>query len=351
MRRALNISALSLCLSASSLGCSDDGLAVLWEGEHVVFAAERPEQVCVGTREYLDRRAGEMLDRLGSDPLRIEYFLMDDVSEYCTLGSVVSGCAEAGVVYSESVPHLHEIVHARSGDHLPLVLEEGLATYLGDPYPIEKMAPRERLVELLTDSPNGIDTVADYGRAAHFVAFISETFGRQSLLELDLELARDSTPQQLDSAFQTVLGLDVDAVLDAYAEYPECMGIIDNGIACSEPAVLPGFPSTTHERLVDCTSSDGVGPHHSGMVFVEDVMELPPAIDTTRTVSITGDGAKKGGFVLLRRCGPCPENGVGTIKAGPTFIPEEQLPAGRYLVRFYLPIEESPAVVGVRIDG
>jgi hypothetical protein len=59
----------------------------------------------------------------------------------------------------------------------------------------------------------------------------------------------------------------------------------------------------------------------------------------------------KGGFVLLRRCGPCSENGVFTIKSGSGFVSEETLPAGRYVVRYYLPIEASPASVGVRING
>ncbi len=84
-------------------------------GEHVAFASERPDEVCAGTREYLDRRAGEMLERLGSESTRIEYYLLDDVDPYCPLDDLAYACGHEGVVYSETVPLLHEIVHARSG--------------------------------------------------------------------------------------------------------------------------------------------------------------------------------------------------------------------------------------------
>jgi hypothetical protein len=343
-------SALLLYLVSPTLGCPSDELpAVQWEGEHVIFAAEHPDQVCAGTREYLDRRVGEMLDRLGSDPLEIEYYLLDDVAEYCTLGSEVSGCGEAGLVYSEMVPHLHEIVHARSGDLMPQVLEEGLATHFGDPYPFTGMAPRERMIELLTSDINGLTTLSDYGRAAHFVTFISERFGWESLLELDAELSAESTSDEVDAAFRAILGLGIDGLLDAYEEFPECTGIVDTSIACTSPAVPPDFLSTTYARLVDCASAEGIGPHE-GMAFMEEVIELAPPIDGSRIVVGVGEGMAKGGFVLLRRCGPCSENGVGTVTEGLAFVSEADLPAGRYVARYYLPLEAGPAVVGVRIS-
>lgn len=351
MSRLPQWTVLLLGLVAVSLGCSSDLPEPQWKGEHVVFAAEHPEQVCGGTREYLDRRAGEVLERLGSDPLEIEYYLLDDVDDYCALGPEVLGCGQDGVVFSKTVPHLHEIVHARSGNLMPPVLEEGLATYLGDPYPIEGMAPRERLTELLTSDADRLTSVPEYGRAAHFIAFLSESFGWDSILELDAHLAAKSTAEQVDAAFQAVFGLDVHAVLDAYEEFPECTGIVDTSIACSSSPVASDPFSTSYERVLDCGSSDGVGPH-LGMVFVEDVIELGPAIDNTRLITTTGGGIAQGGFALVRRCGPCPENGVVKVAGtGLTFVPAEDFPPGRYLVRLYLPAEATPAAVGVRIDG
>lgn len=319
-------------------------------GDHVVFAAEHPEEVCAGTREYLDRRAGEMLERLGSAPIQIEYYLVDDVSEYCP--SMAYGCGLDGVVYAETVPLLHEIVHARSGAFMPPALEEGLASYFGDPFPLSEMASRERLAELLS-SGETLTSGAEYARAGHFVAFLVETFGWETMLELDRKLGRKSSPTQLDAAFQSVFGVDVGGVLDAYHDFPECWGSIDTTLACASPPASTNEPFfvTTFERVVDCESLDGVGPHY-GMVFVEAVIEVPPSIDGGRIVSVTGDGAAKGGFAVMRRCGPCSENGVMRTRGdGSYLVSEEELPAGRYVVRLYLPLVASPATLGVLING
>lgn len=344
-------SELLLILMCSVVGCPSNDLPdVEWVGEHVAFAPEHPEQVCAGTREYLDRRAGEMLERLGSDPIQIEYYLLDDVDEYCPLDSIAYACGLEGVVYSETVPLLHEIVHARSGALMPPTLEEGLATYFGDPFPLDEMVPRERLVELLTSNET-LTSSAEYARAGHFVAFLVETFGWESMLKLDDELGRESSPAQLDGAFQSAFGLDVAGALEAYGNFPECTGSVDTSLACVSPPISADPFVATFEQVIDCGSTDGVGPHY-GMVFVEGVIEVGPSITGSRFLSATGDGAANGGFALIRRCGPCSENGVMRTKGtGVYFVPEDDLPAGRYIVRLYLPIDAAPANLGVRING
>jgi hypothetical protein len=342
-------SAVLLGLVCSAVGCQSDDLPdVQWVGEHVIFAPEHPEQVCAGTREYLDRRAGEMLERLGSEPIQIEYYLLDDVSERCSSAAV--GCAFPGVIYSETVPLMHEIVHARSGDGMPHVLEEGLATYFGDPFPLYLMDSRERLVELL-ESNEKLSNAAEYTRAAHFVAFLVETFGWESLLALDGELGQNSSPAQLDAAFQAVFELDVSDVLEAYEAFPECAGAVDTSLACASAPVSTDPFVASFEQIVDCASADGIGPDY-GMVFVEGVIEVGPSIDGGRIVSATGDGAAKGGFAVIRRCGLCFENGVMRINGdGGHLVSEDDLPAGRYVVRLYLPIDATPDTLGVRING
>jgi hypothetical protein len=333
------------------MGCpSDDLPEVQWVGEHVAFAPEHPEEVCAGTREYLDRRAGEMLERLGSEPSQIEYYLVDDVDEHCSTSFVAAGCAKPGVVYSMMVPLLHEIVHARSGNGMPSVLEEGLATYFGDPFPLYEMASRERLADLLASNEN-LTSNAEYARASHFVAFLTETFGWESVLELDDELSGESSPAQTDAAFQSVFDVDVAGALEAYEDYPECWGSVDTSLACVTPPVSTDPFVATFERVIDCESADGVGPHY-GMVFVEGVIDVGPSVTGSRILSTTGDGATKGGFVLIRRCGPCSENGVMRAKGnGSAFVPEDDLPSGRYVVRLYLPVDAAAATLGVRING
>jgi hypothetical protein len=331
------------------LGCSELP-EPQWEGEYVVLAAEEPERVCAGTVEYMDRRAGELFEKLGSDPVQVEFYLLNDIGDYCGHDDGVFACAHGSRVYSKRVPAMHEFVHTRSGGVLPPALEEGLATYLGDPYPINGVAPRERMAELLTQGID-LETGGDYGRAAHFMTFLDEQFGWDTLLVLDAMLGRESTVSQIDAAFLAAFDLDIQAVLALYEDYPECTGTVDVSLACAGSAAPPGFPSAVWEHQVDCGATDAIGPENN-MVFVEQVIELGPVFDGTRSVGVTGDGAEHGGFVLLRRCGPCLENGVGTIRGpGPFFVPEAVLPPGRYVARFYLPLTVAPATVGLRIDG
>lgn len=216
--------ALVACLFGAVLaGCSELP-EISWRGEHVEFAADHPELVCGGTLEYLDQRTGELLERFGSERTTVEYYWLDDISDICGDGAEIAGCVNEGVAYTRSVPLLHEVVHARSGELLPGVLEEGLADYIGDPYPLSEMASRERLIELLTSDLDGIDSEAEYARAAHFMAFLSERHGWEKVLQLDAVLSRDSRVGEVDAGFETVFGMGLDAILAEYDDYPDWHG-------------------------------------------------------------------------------------------------------------------------------
>lgn len=346
--RSLPTAALALWL----IGCSEPLPEPYWQGEIISFAAESPEQVCGGSLEYMDRRAGELFEKLGTAPVDIEYYLLDDVAGYCSR-DIASGCADGQTIYTTLVPHMHEIVHARAGEGLPLVLEEGLASYLGDPFPIDGLGPRESLIELLTEDGDArfLETSMDYERAAHFIAFLDERFGWEAVRQLDELLTRDSTAAQIDAAFSVAFDLDIAGVLALYEDYPDCWGYVDTSLTCAGPAEPPGFLESIWEYEVDC-DSDGIGLEND-RVFVERVIEMGPTITgASRHISLIGEGADLGGFVMLRHCAPCSKNGVLIIaKPGLYFIPEADLPDGRYVARFYLPAEVAPATVGLRAAG
>lgn len=216
--------ALVACLFGAVLASCSELPEISWRGEHVEFAADHPELVCGGTLEYLDQRTGALLERLGSEKTTIEYYWLDDISDICGDGAEIAGCVNEGVAYTRSVPLIHEVVHARSGELLPGVLEEGLADYIGDPYPLSEMASRERLIELLTSDLDGIDSEAEYARAAHFMAFLSERHGWEKVLQLDAVLSRDSRVGEVDAGFETVFGMGLDAILAEYDDYPDWHG-------------------------------------------------------------------------------------------------------------------------------
>jgi hypothetical protein len=318
-----------------------------WEGEHVRFGADNPEQVCGGTLEYLDHRAGQLKARFGATHTIDYYWLPDGVESLCP--QKVVGCAVGHEVFSTWVPHQHELVHTMSS--MPHVFEEGLATHWGDSRPLFSMAPREWLHEQFTD---GADDISDmdmheYARAAHFMAYLSETHGWESLVQLDASLRNRSKPDAVERAIFEVYGVSSSDLLAAYDEYPDCDGIIDVSFACEGEPVRLGFDQPKFERVVDCSSQMAMGPY-DGMVFVEELIELSPSIGGSRIILVAGDAVEKGGFALLRRCGPCSENGVFVLR-GLNFLNEEMLPADRYVVQFHLPIEAGPALFEVFING
>jgi hypothetical protein len=318
-----------------------------WEGEHVRFYADNPEQVCGGTLESLDRRAGQLKARMGATHMIDYYWLPEGVEPTCPKVDGIVGCAHGHEVYSELVPDQHELVHTMSS--MPPVLGEGLATHWGDPWPLYAMAPRERLYELLESTPDALSRMDEYARAAHFLAYLSETHGWESLVQLDAALHHRSKPKAIERAFLDVYGVSLDALLAAYEEYPDCYGNVDVSFACDGEPVPLAFGAVDFQREVDCSSQTAMGPY-DGMVFVEELIEIAPSIGGSRIVQVTGDGADKGGFAIIRRCGPCSENGVFKLY-GRYFLSEDELPAGRYVTQFYLPIESGPAWLGLYIGG
>ncbi len=318
-----------------------------WEGEHVRFGADNPEQVCGGTLEYLDHRAGQLKARFGATQTIDYYWLPDGVDRLCPGFDEVAGCVVDGEVFSEWVPHQHELVHTMSS--MPQVLEEGLATHWGDSRMLSSMAPREWLHEHLQGRINDISGHHEYARAAHFVAFLSETHGWESLVQLNNLLGDRSKPNAVERAIFDVYGVSSSELLAAYDEYPDCDGVVDVSFACEGEPVPFGHEQPVLERVVDCSSETAIGPY-AGMVFVEEIIELSPSIGGSRIIRVAGDAVEKGGFALIRRCAPCSENGVFVLR-GLYFLSEETLPADRYVMQFHLPADAGPAMFEVHING
>jgi hypothetical protein len=341
-RARIGVLLLPLLLS----GCSSPP-ELQWEGEHVRLGAEDPEAICGGTRAYLDRRAGELMDRFGTSHTIDYYWVPSGVDPFCPDNA--AGCVSDRSVYSLWIPHEHELAHAASTG-MPRALEEGLATHWGDSWPIYALAPRDQLYPLLLQQVE-ITQTDEYARVAHFLAYLSENYGWESLAELDRTLDEESSADDVNQAFIEVFGMSLDGAMMAYADYPDCRGIVDMSLACDKEPTVLGFLSVTMSREVDCAASDILGPFN-GMAFAEEVVEVTPAIDGNRMIRARGDGIDKGGRVVIRRCGPCSENGVLTlINSGLAFIDEDELPAGRYVVRFYAPAGDTPATFELLITG
>lgn len=312
------------------------------------FGADQPERVCGGTRDYLDARAGQLSERFGSDPRTIRYYFVDSASEYCGDAHDPVGCVSGRDVFSEWALLEHELVHAARDTHLPRALEEGLATHWGEPWPAlasDALVSRDRILEMLDSGK--IETLAEYGRMAHFVAFLAERDGWEVLVDLDERLELDSPREKLDAALVEVAGRDLEGLLEEYADYPECNGYVSMDLSCGGPAIVLGQTETVIERTVDCGDDTTLGPS-AGFVFTEEIVELAPTVDDYRTVLVEGDGIEAGGHVMMRACGPCGDAGVGLIETS-GLISTEMLPVGRYVLRFRVPEASSPATIRLTI--
>ena len=346
MRRSARLTILLSLI----LGCEEvERPEVIWKGKTIRYATDHPEELCGGTLEYLDRRATAMTDRLGGPDL-IDYYWVDDVSLFCPDWGDLLGCARGdnAEIYAEDAMLLHEVAHLRGSDSMTAVLEEGIAVHFGDPLPLEVLSPREDFIDELYLAPSRYQ--GGYSRAGHFAAFVSETYGWETLLEIDDALAPGATPAAVDAAFSSVVGVGLDDVLAIYADYPDCLNIVDNSIACT--AELEGeynFTEVAYERVVDCASATGLGPN-GGWAFAEGIIQLPEDIDGARIISMTGDGLTNGGVVFLARCGSCLEGGTLILRDPFSEVADEQLPPGRYLVRFYVPTDAGPVSIRLSIQ-
>ncbi len=343
---------LLLLASVFAFGCeqADERPGLLWTGETIRYAADDPEALCGATLEYLDNRASAMTARLGG-PDRIDYYWVNDADLFCPQETNILACADGkqSEIFAEDALLLHEVAHLRGGDGMPSILEEGVAVHFGDPLPLAALSPREEFLDELNLAPSLY--TGGYSRAGHFAAFVSETYGWESLLELDDALTPEATPAAIDAAFVAVLGSGLDDVVAAYADYPDCLNIVDNAIACAaEPEnELDDWGTVEYERIVDCASPTGLGPN-GGWAFVEGIVELPEDNDGTRLVVMTGDGHDYGGAVYLSRCGPCSEGGTLIVRDPVLGVPESELPAGRYLARLYAPADAGAVTIGVSIQ-
>lgn len=228
MIRKLN----SWILASASLVCACEQNVelpdIIWKGERIHYGIDRSEQLCGGTLEYLDQRAFAMQSKYGGKP--IKYYWVDDVTPFC--GPKYKGCATwarsepFGIIFAEDALMLHEVAHIRQNRTNIGALEEGIAVRFGDPTPLATLSPREEFIDELHAAP--VRFRGGYSRAGHFMAFLSETYGWETLLELDDVLADGGT---IDAAMRSIVGVGLDEVLAAYSDYPDCLNIVDNSIA------------------------------------------------------------------------------------------------------------------------
>lgn len=314
------------------------------------LAASDPDEVCGGTFEYLDSRVAGLQDVFGeASYASVDYYWVPDLwydQPWCR--EPASGCAVGNRVYSEYVPHDHELTHAIRRDGLPAVFEEGLAEMFGDLGWTSEPSPRENLRGMLESS--SIQGLADYARASHFVAFLVEQYGIDPFVTFAVLGDRDDEYSEVSRDFESAFGLTLEQALDAYDEFPDCnpAAWTDRRIPCANPGIplAPGIDIEVGLSLdLDCSSSDVLGPF-SNFMFTETTLEVEPMTPAIPVwLYLVGDLSPDTSALLVSCDTTCSNS---TVKWLDDELPGEylDLPPGRYVLRVFRPVDD-PGTVGL----
>jgi hypothetical protein len=315
---------------------------ITWTGERVRVGADRPEAICGGSLAELDRITDDLWTRFGADPGPLNYYWLDDLDGFCP--ALSTGCFRVDTrdLFTRSIPHRHELVHAR-GPLLPPLLEEGLATYLDGAYPLAALGPRERVAQMLAAPSTGPNTPEDYARARHFVGFVIETFGWPAILELDAVLSRNANAAALEAAFVAATGQTIAQLLALYDAYPDCYGWSEAPL-CESLTPIQLAPLGDLTRTIDCSDDATLGPASGWLAYTEVLVELSDPLAGLRQFEFTTTPANVGAFVFVRSCGGC-TSPTFTLREGGYTVPADEFPVGAYVLRFYAPIAAGPVEV------
>lgn len=334
-----------LLLFASSLGCTDEAAELdlpptelVFDGDQLRIHAAPGLTPCLGTGPAMEEMLGFLARETGlgplDDPIDLYWLEGDDVQEACGFSFEVRGCSlPSSEAITSALPEEHELVHAylqRQGTSFTRYsfLEEGLATVYGT----ERLLPEPKTT--LEDALSYAEALpaGHYPRAGHFVSFLIDAFGPQSVAEFVMK-SSSFTPATFASEFADHFGASLESVSDTYAMTPQrCTGAgWQRRVACDHPATAWTRPSTwTIDVGAGCSAEASVGAA-DGPVQERFVLEIPEAglFDVRRgtpsavglpVVDVVGCGGCEQDFALEH------DLGDGLVLA------DYPIDAGRYLV-------------------
>jgi hypothetical protein len=330
---------------------------VLYEGEHLEYAATVDVRVCEGSFHVQDAFAAELARVIGAEirePIR--FGLVDDseIYDYCALVDEdefrgIKGCYYFERAYSISPVSYHEIAHAVHDLELsgPTVFQEGFAQVYGTgrTTKIDRVDVRLPLKEW-----TGRDGF--YYTIGLFVRFLIEEYGLAPLLTFMSETDYDDCFDDFAPVFEEVYGVTLESVMTAFEAYPSCTEF-ENRIALLECGLEPvawegDYWQTSAE--VECGRDDVQGPDSDGprqvMWTVRGLV-----VEETGEYELTAVGAPEAwSYVRLTRCGSCWDaSSIGVEVSASIANKLVVLSAGTYHVAFSREVEQ-PGTVALRID-
>lgn len=325
-----------------------------WEGEHIRFATDYDEgDYCAGSLAYLDAYVGKLATLIGEEAAdTVDYYWLRDPPGDYGPPCDTTACAIDNRVYTQWLPHEHELVHAMRSDGAARFFEEGVAVYWGDD--LDVLNPLQGDVHsAIAESSEKVDADS-YALAGHFVASLAERFDTATVFELYDETAQHDSAPEIGDGFARVFGESLDEAIDEYeSTYPSCEHLVFRSAffecGAAPMTVCDGEDATTEFDVdVSCANPEALGPRQ-GTVWLNIAIEIPLP-GQYYIEGIQGEGGRRRGFMRLKRCaGMC----EGVVFENETQWPSDEfvggifsknLDAGRYVLQVHQPAEHMGEV-------
>jgi len=313
--------------AASCAATSKNLPPIAMEGERISFSTTVGRMPCGDSLELMDRRVIELMIEL-EQPLgpaeKITYYWLPgrmDLSP-CPEGT---DCSEGRVVYSRTMFHDHEIVHALLSDlgKRQTFLYEGMAEAFGRAGGRLTVERRNAKLQILKSLSGVVDPATiSYPLAGWFAQFLIQTYGMDAVKRVYSRADHDSDTDELRRLFEDELGIALDDVLDQLVEEaPDCYP--RNNLCVAEP--VPWDDGVWQHRFgLDC-DSPGVLEIVPGALRSESLLEIDERGRYLISVSNPSTPVEP---VVIARCACEAEHHL--IKAGGEAIVE--LSSGLYRV-------------------
>lgn len=322
------------------------------------------EDLCGGTPDWIDGVVDHLAPTFGLEEGQIGRYAWH-AGEVADLPcNHTSACADPGVVHATIIPFEHELVHlvyfAVERNSCVFMLSEGLADHFSGSWPLDTTPPSA------DDVPHMLDVTfegagfgySDYRAARHFVAYLIETYGLPSIVELCFDTPRGTSRADFDAIARDQLGRDLDGLLSDYAGYPLCPDVQSRGrsfeCARTPDATLGKGQDVSLPLEASCASLDAIGPrgdafHLSISIRIAEDgnyawwLGFPPGVEP---VSLVGTR------MTLAECAPCSAAPfVSEVEWQDDFIAlPVPLRAGDYVLDLRMPLEIDTALT-LRVVG
>lgn len=343
--------ALSAALLLGSCEPDDEGQRVSGVHVHVHVSTGIEADMCGGSIAYMDAHVERVAGVLGLDAARVDYEWMSE-AETQAVCDPNSACYSSfrDKVYSSRMPHAHELVHAVllgggfSPDHF---LSEGLAVVFADNVPLDNNGLVASIFDVLSfPSMPKVNIPPDYyGRSAHFVAFLLDTYGEEAIWELASQQWAGHPEAEQSEVMVAATGDTLAEVLERYAMVPDCSVLEFRKalVECAEDPVpwtdLP-FRAWSAAIPMTCERDDVRGPWGTRM-WTSRTFDVA----TEGEFELTAYSAGESGEVIVRRCDSRCDDSFRVV-LGSGKAERHALRAGRHVVTLLRDVDH-PGEIGL----